>query len=722
MKKYLLSLATMVLLVASGSVRAQNPPPPDQQPPPNPPTAQTQVGQTGQDPQAQDSQGQDPQADDQQAQDPQNPAQPAPGVARVSFVHGDVSSQRGDTGEWVAVTLNTPVMAGDHLATGKKSHAEFQLDHANILRLSNEATAKIVTLTRTNIQLQIGQGLVTYSVLKGSEADVEIDTPNVAIHLQSGEGVYRILVNNEAQTEVIVRNGSAELSTAQGSTRATKGQDVDIAGTDNPQYKVAQAPGKDDWDKWNNDRDKLIANADSWNHTNRNYTGAQDLDAYGTWTNVPDYGPVWVPSVSAGWAPYRAGRWVWYPYYGWTWVSYEPWGWAPYHYGRWFVYGGGWAWWPGPVYASYRPIWAPAYVSFFGFGRGGGFSFGVGFGFGNVGWLPIGPCDGFYPWWGRYGGRVTVVNFNSFHNGRFNGSVRPIQPLARGFSHQYSNMNEAFSNSRVRSGFTSMQGSQFGHGSVPSAQRGIDAAGFRNASMMTGGLPAKADRSSMRPSDRPVNTSELPRSATTSQHFFSRQQTSSGLQSSRGQTSQVQRSVDAGRNNNSGGFGTNGQNHAQPGWSTFNGGNTGRGPGANPANTSMRAGAPVSSSPASRQPQTGSAGSQGGWQHYNPSEHPSQPSATMRQTQSPMSRGSSASGRPPLDLRQPIVAPRSSSPSGGSRGGYSPAPSGGRGSYSGPAPSRGPSPAPSPSHSSGGGNHSSGGSHGSSGSGGHPHH
>jgi hypothetical protein len=727
MKKYLLSLATMFLLLASGAVRAQDPAPEDQQPPQNPPTAQ--VGQTGQDSQAQDS---------------QTPAEPQPGVARVSFVHGDVSSQRGESGDWVAVTLNTPIMAGDHIATGKKSHAEFQLDHANILRLSNEATAKIVSLTRTSIQLQVGQGLVTYSVLKGSEADVEIDTPNVAIHLQGGEGSYRILVNNEAQTEVVVRNGSAEISTSQGSTNVSKGQEVTIAGTDNPQYKVAQASGKDDWDKWNNDRDRLIANADSWNHTDRNYTGSQDLDAYGRWTTVPDYGSVWVPTVSAGWAPYRAGRWVWYPYYGWTWVSYEPWGWAPYHYGRWFVYGGGWAWWPGP--ARIYPVWAPAYVSFFGFGHGGGFSFGVGFGFGNVGWLPIGPCDSFYPWYGRFGGRVTIVNFNNFHNGRFNGGVRPIQPLARNFSRPYSNMSQAFTNPRVRSGFSSMPGNQFGHGAVPGSQRGIDSAGFRQASMMTGGLPVKASRDSMRPSDRQVNTRDLPGSATTSQHFFTRSQTPAGLQSSRGQTTQVQRSTQTMKSSATDVPRTTpgaSQTHVQPGWSTFKGGNPSRGstesrgPGANPA---MRSGPPSGNTqrpqlglPPARQPQAGPGGSQSGWQHYNPSEHPSQPGAAMRQSQSPMSRGSSASSRPPLELRQPIVSPRSSPPSGGSRGSYgpppssgsrgsySPAPGGGRGSYRAPAPSRGSAPAPSHPSGGGGGSHpSGGGSHGSS-SGGHPH-
>ena len=132
--------------------------------------------------------------------------------------------------------------------------------------------------------------------------------------------------------------------------------------------------------------------------TNPYYTGSEDLDTYGTWSEVPDYGPVWMPAQTGpDWAPYRDGRWVYEPYYGWTWVSYEPWGWAPYHYGRWFVYGGHWAWWPGPVvgYPGYYPIWAPAYVSFFGFGGGGfGVGFGFGFGFGRSAGCRAAPATG----------------------------------------------------------------------------------------------------------------------------------------------------------------------------------------------------------------------------------------------------------------------------------------------------------------------------------------
>src|ERR1019366_3587541 len=356
------SLATVLFFGASilgmgGTARAQQAPPDSQQPMEIPAQYPPQQGGS------------------------QQQAQTDPGAARVSYIRGDVSTQHSDSSEWSAATVNTPVVIGDRVSTGNRSRAEIQLDHANVLRMSDESTANIVNLSRTQIQLQVGQGLVNYDVMKGGEADVEINTPNVAIHPQmNNEGSYRILVNSDGETIVDVRKGSVEISTPQGSTQVERDQRITIQGNaDNAQYQVASADTRDEWDKWNSDRDHAIESAESWQHTNPYYTGSQDLDAYGHWSDVPDYGSLWFPTAAAGWAPYRDGRWGFEPYYGWS-----------------FVYGGRWGWWPGPIYGGYRPIWAPAYVSFMGFGGGGwgvGIGFGFGGGFGSVGWLPIGPGD-----------------------------------------------------------------------------------------------------------------------------------------------------------------------------------------------------------------------------------------------------------------------------------------------------------------------------------------
>ena len=101
----------------------------------------------------------------------------------------------------------------------------------------------------------------------------------------------------------------------------------------------------------------------------------EPLRGYGTWTNDPTYGRVWMPSplaVGNDFTPYyTGGHWV-LSEYGWTWVSDWKWGWAPFHYGRWVVVAGSrWAWVPGTV-------WGPAWVAW----RSGG---------GYVGWAPLPP-------------------------------------------------------------------------------------------------------------------------------------------------------------------------------------------------------------------------------------------------------------------------------------------------------------------------------------------
>jgi len=482
---------------------------------------------------AQDQNAQVQNAPDQ-GQDQDNP-QVQPAVARLSAIQGYVSVQRGDSGDWVAATVNTPLEAGDRVSTGNGGRAEVQLDYANVIRLDENSTIKITDLTSTHIQVQVGQGLVEYSVFKNSQTDAEIDTPNSAVHpLRDGD--YRIQVNGDSDSQLIVRSGQAEVSEPQGSTRIESGQMIDVQGTDNPQYQTLDASPKDDFDQWNESRDRTILDAQSWQHTDRYYTGTQDLDGHGHWENVPDYGQVWVPDQDSGWAPYRDGRWVWEPYYGWTWQSNESWGWAPYHYGRWFTYGGNWAWWPGPVGVyggwGYNPIWSPAYVSFFGWGDG----FDVGFGFGNIGWLPCGPGDFFNPWWG-FG--VTQVNFISFADrddffrrgigdrrfgrdrgfGRDRDFGRREDPLFRG-RNGFSNMSRVENDARIRGGISSVRGNEFGHGDAR-FQRGIGTQQLRQANFMTGRLPVAPTRNSLGRLQSNVSPAIARTANLNNQHFFS---------------------------------------------------------------------------------------------------------------------------------------------------------------------------------------------------------
>ena len=702
------------------------------------------------------------------------------GVARLSLIHGDVSTRRGDSGEWSAAQLNAPLMAGDKVSTGDASRTEIQLDYANILRLAEHTQANITNLTPKQIQIQLGHGMANYTVLRNSDADAEIDTPNVAIRTERREASFRVLVTADDNTEVLVRRGEVEITTPQGGTRVGANQFITIKGNgDQTQYRIGDAPARDDWDQWNTDRDRMINSSVSRSRTNDYYTGSQDLDANGNWQNVPDYGQAWFPNVAPGWVPYSAGNWVWQPYYGWTWVSYEPWGWAPYHYGRWFMYNGAWGWWPGPAYPYYRPIWAPAYVSFFGFG--GGVGIGVGFGWGSIGWFPIGPCDFFHPWWGAWGGHFGYTGWYGWNHGGF-------APLHGG--NQFSNVWAAQHDPNFR-GATSVAANRFGQGRTAFSPVGHEA--LQNAHFATGNLPVSPTRASLSASGRPAapsttvnrggNSFYSSRGTTTatngrSFNSFDREQAQVNNAMRQNGVSPANGNQHGFENtNNAAGTGESNfhSETARPGNVNSNAGNVnsnegsrGFGQGENSRSTADARGnsnwgsvpRPVNSvsSEGGREGGGASNGSNAGWQKFTPM----QPRSSSDQSTShsftnngsenrgsygsssrsygsdPRSYGGSSYGggsygggsRPSLSMRQPIVTPRSYS--GYSASGYgsrAPSYSGGSRTPSygggGRAPSSGGGGRSAPaSHGGssgphGGGSHGGGGGHGGGGHGGH---
>jgi hypothetical protein len=750
-----LAVLTLALAVAfSSSAQAQTTqegPGPSEQP-----SAPMEIGQSqpaqppqpGRPPQpGQPQAGQPPQVGDEaQPGGPsgEGPAKTDQGVGRISMTHGEVSTQRGDSGTWSAAVLNQPLVNGDKVSTGPGGRAEVQLDYANILRLGSSAQANIANFTHKYIQIQLGQGMANYSVFNESEVEPEIDTPNVALHPAHVDGVFRIEVRPDGDSIIIVRKGEAQISTPQGIADIKQGDMATVRGSGaDAKYKITAAPERDDWDRWNSDRDRMIHEAAAWGHTNKYYVGSEDLDANGTWEDAPDYGQVWVPNEPDGWAPYRDGNWVWEPYYGWTWVGFEPWGWAPYHYGRWMWYGNSWAWWPGPVWGGgfYRPFWAPAYVSFFGFGGGWGLGFGFGWGgWGSFGWLPLGPCDRFFPWWGGYGGRFGVVGFNRFGTLNRFGGIAPLHTGTR-----FSNVAH-INDTHIGSALSTVGAGRFGVGRTTAVAASHTQ--LSGARMMTGNLPVVPTRASLSASGRAAAASTMHNNA--SQHFFGTQSTSHP-ESFQQQTTHLQQSMQ--------------QSHFSP----VAAGARATGPGSLESRSASAAGGKASASTTApgremnngmarsvnqaAANENGSRGSsepmssvnrgdqasssrgepnRGEWKTFTPPANSSEsagraasaadtlrgdggsywnrtaPSSGYSRESGSTNYERGAASRPQLNMRQPIVQPRSS----GSYGGYHGTPSyggshaGSSGGASHSAPSSG-----GGTHSSGGGSHSSGGGH-----------
>ncbi|MDZ4797710.1 MAG: DUF6600 domain-containing protein, partial [Bryobacteraceae bacterium] len=395
--------------------------------------------------------------------------------------------------------VNGPLVVEDRIVTGPGSRAELQFDWANMLRISHSGEVRLAELENQRFMVQIARGTVTWRVLRDQDAYVEISTPSVSVRPVK-KGVYRVTVLEDGSSEITVRSGEAEIFTPKGSERLRGGRTMFARGsTSDPEFRTGGDIPDDDWDRWNERRDRDLLRTQSYNYISRDIYGADDLDANGRWVNTGVDGWCWAPRVAASWAPYRYGRWAWVDWYGWTWVSSDSWGWAPYHYGRWYNHAShGWLWHPGAISARHR--WAPAYVAFFGFGGGAN----VGFGWGRVGWIPLAPYERFNPWWGnRY--------YSGYRNRTYiDNSVTVVNNV---------NITNVYRNARVNNGYTVIDGDGFRQGRAGQAGRFSDSE-WRQASVAQGPVPVTPGRESLRMADREaaVRGSE---SRTGSDRFFS---------------------------------------------------------------------------------------------------------------------------------------------------------------------------------------------------------
>src|SRR6266849_8234622 len=154
---------------------------------------------------------------------PDNGDAPDRGVARISVINGNVSVRRGDSADLVAAALNAPIVATDRLVTGEGSRAEVQFDWANMLRLAPETEVRFSELAYHRYQVQVAAGMITFRVLRDSDAQVEISTPNVSVR-PTTKGIYRILVRPDGRSEITVRSGDAEIFGPRGSERLNAGK------------------------------------------------------------------------------------------------------------------------------------------------------------------------------------------------------------------------------------------------------------------------------------------------------------------------------------------------------------------------------------------------------------------------------------------------------------------------------------------------------------------
>lgn len=305
-------------------------------------------------------------------------------LARFSYVQGNVTWRTDEDSEWSAATLNLPLRQGAQIWVTGGGRAEIQFDDGSLLRLGNGAVVTLQTLYSDAdgefTELKMTEGLASLR-LRHDRGVYQVNTPLASVKA-AGPATLRLGVGDGL--EVALKSGRATVEGAQGKADLESGDFLDLLNS-NSRYTVREIPLPDSWDRWNKDRDDVLAHAESepaQEHLPSDIAiVAGNLNDYGSWRNDSEDGWVWCPRVSdPTWRPYYAGHWTWVNPFGWTWVSDEAWGWAPYHYGTWINRPYGWAWCPGPVHQ----YWSPAVVHFSECD-------------GRVAWCPLAPTEVRYP-------------------------------------------------------------------------------------------------------------------------------------------------------------------------------------------------------------------------------------------------------------------------------------------------------------------------------------
>lgn len=333
--------------------------------------------------------------------------------ARLTLMEGEVRvEQASSTANSVAV-INMPLIEGTVISSGVDGQAEIEFEDGSLVRMTPNSGISLLNMTvdssgiyQTRIAL-LG-GLAYFELRAGTKYNYAIDAGGEAISPVENATVR---VNfDEPPAVIAVLDGSAHVKSSDGSTvLANAGQTVRVdAESEGGVLMIKEAIAPETWDRWNEDRDVAAADAtDNETDARRQFAGNQgygwsDLDASGSWYDVPGRGEVWQPDVAAtpsqgevggdpngdpnnntgdqsgdqtaadggGFDPYGSGSWAWTPA-GYSWASGYSWGWLPYRCGQWGFYNSfGWGWSPNSFCGAY---------GFGGYGYGG-----YGSSFGNV--------------------------------------------------------------------------------------------------------------------------------------------------------------------------------------------------------------------------------------------------------------------------------------------------------------------------------------------------
>jgi hypothetical protein len=332
-------------------------------------------------------------------------APPPTRIGRVSRVSGDVDLRSSGEASWADAVMNYPVFTGEALRTDQKARAQIQIG-TNTVALSDSTEIEIADLRDHVAQIIVSRGRIDVDLRQLDNGDtIEIDFAGGGVW-PLDPGRYDINAGAEDQpARVTVFAGRAHFVGVHSERDIAEARTLVLAGQD---FVASVEPAKpDEFVSWSRERDYDETRLATPYYVSPSMTGSAELDSAGIWKIDSEYGPVWFPTATEEWAPYRFGHWSWIAPWGWTWIDDQPWGFAPSHYGRWTLIDEHWAWVPGGFVVD--PRYTPAAVAFLGT-PGVGLSSEDG---AAIAWFPLAPGEVYWPRYTRDLGYVRALNLGS---------------------------------------------------------------------------------------------------------------------------------------------------------------------------------------------------------------------------------------------------------------------------------------------------------------------
>jgi hypothetical protein len=287
-------------------------------------------------------------------------AGPAARAVRLSYVQGQVQISQGEQAITSQAAANMPLFEGYQITTGQDGQAEIQFEDGSVARIAPDSglTLKVLRGQGSSGQAEmVLNGGLGYFELQGGDQAGRMDVRfGNAVVTTAGFTAMRVDLDTPPGN-LAVFSGNAHLEQGEAVTLDLHGNEsVSLNGQNPSEYNLAETIETNSWDQWNSDRDQAMQ-ADASTHTqatdsfvNSDNPAWNDLNANGSWYDVPGAGYVWSPTMAAysGFDPYGCGQWMWTPQFGYTWVSCYAWGYMPFSCGMWNYYGSfGWGWSPG---------------------------------------------------------------------------------------------------------------------------------------------------------------------------------------------------------------------------------------------------------------------------------------------------------------------------------------------------------------------------------------